>query len=313
MNPGGEPERDETGLPPVDIEIPDDARELDRDVQAYYREQRAARRQQRRQRVRGSLAKDGIVLPLLACCLILALITGTLLTVFSATSDRNLAGLPGSGRTAGSTPGGAATGPAAGGARPKSGGAPAAGASASGSSAGTSPAGASSGSASSGGASSGSASSASPAAGANAGVLRTPKVLPGVLPQTTIFVNGQTPVPVQNLSRTMLVLVPARCKCSATLSWLIGIASGAHARTYLIYTSSTETDVRRLDQGLGSHIRAKASLALEPRETLRSGIPGSMPDDGLAAILIGVRAPVHYATGLQPDEDPTTMIRALTH
>ncbi len=113
MNPGGEPERDETGLPPVDIEIPDDARELDRDVQAYYREQRAARRQQRRQRVRGSLAKDGIVLPLLACCLILALITGTLLTVFTATSDQNLARLPGSGRAAGSTPGGAATGPAA--------------------------------------------------------------------------------------------------------------------------------------------------------------------------------------------------------
>ncbi len=154
MNPGGEPERDETGLPPVDIEIPDDARELDRDVQAYYREQRAARRQQRRQRVRGSLAKDGIVLPLLACCLILALITGTLLTVFSATSDQNLARLPGSGRATAGTPGGAATGPA-GGAKPESGGASAAGASASGTSAGTSPAGAASAGASSGSASSG--------------------------------------------------------------------------------------------------------------------------------------------------------------
>src|SRR5260370_23875598 len=70
LNPGGEPERDDTGLPPVDIEIPDDARELDRDVQAYYREQRALRRQQRRSRFRGFLAKDGIVLPLLALSLI---------------------------------------------------------------------------------------------------------------------------------------------------------------------------------------------------------------------------------------------------
>ena len=35
-------------------------------------------------RLHGSLAKDGIVLPLLACCLILALIAGTLLTVFTA-------------------------------------------------------------------------------------------------------------------------------------------------------------------------------------------------------------------------------------
>jgi hypothetical protein len=90
VNPGGEPERDDTGLPPVDIEIPDDARELDRDVQAYFRELRAERRSQRRRRLHPGLSKDGVVLPLLACCLILALITGTLLTVFTATSDQNL-------------------------------------------------------------------------------------------------------------------------------------------------------------------------------------------------------------------------------
>ena len=94
MNPGGEPERDESGLPPVDIEVPDDARELDRDVQAYRRELRALRRIARRGRWHRSLSKDGVVLPLLACCLILALITGTLLTVFTATSNQTL-GLPG--------------------------------------------------------------------------------------------------------------------------------------------------------------------------------------------------------------------------
>ena len=94
MNPGGEPERDDTGLPPVDIEIPDDARELDRDMQAYYRELRAERRRQRRRRLHGGLTRDGVILPLLACCLILALITGTLLTVFTATSDQNLGTLP---------------------------------------------------------------------------------------------------------------------------------------------------------------------------------------------------------------------------
>jgi hypothetical protein len=89
VNSGGEPERDDTGLPPVDIEIPDDARELDRDVQAYYREQRAERRRLRHHRLHSKIARDGIVLPLMACCLILALITGTLLTVFTATSDQN--------------------------------------------------------------------------------------------------------------------------------------------------------------------------------------------------------------------------------
>ncbi len=91
MNPGSEPERDDKGLPPVDIQIPDDARELDRDVQAYYREQRARRRNQRSRRVHGVLAKDSMVVPLLICCLVFALISGTLLTLFTATSiDQNL-------------------------------------------------------------------------------------------------------------------------------------------------------------------------------------------------------------------------------
>ncbi len=93
MNPGSEPERDDTGLPPVDIQIPDDARELDRDVQAYYREQRARRRNRRSRRVHGVLAKDSMVVPLLICCLVFALISGTLLTLFTATSiDQNLPG-----------------------------------------------------------------------------------------------------------------------------------------------------------------------------------------------------------------------------
>ena len=105
MNPGGEPERDDTGLPPVDIEIPDDARDLDRDVQAYRREVRALRRTERQGRWHRSLSKDGVVLPLLACCLVLALITGTLLTVFTATSGPNGARSPGSMTSAATGPG----------------------------------------------------------------------------------------------------------------------------------------------------------------------------------------------------------------
>ncbi len=93
MNLGGEPERDDSGLPPVDIEIPDDARELDRDVQAYRRELRALRRRQRRMRLHAPLTRDGVVLPLLASCLVLALIAGTLLTVFTAGPNGDI--LPG--------------------------------------------------------------------------------------------------------------------------------------------------------------------------------------------------------------------------
>ena len=91
VDAGSGPDRDDFGLPPVDIEIPDDARELDADVQAYRRELRALRRKRRSDRLRRplsqrrySLGREGIALPLLACCLMVALITSTLLVMFAA-------------------------------------------------------------------------------------------------------------------------------------------------------------------------------------------------------------------------------------
>jgi hypothetical protein len=85
VNIGGDPGRDDYGLPPIDIEIPDDARELEREVQAYHRELRAQRWRRRTNRLAVPLTRDGIVLPLLAGCLALTLLAGTLLTVFSST------------------------------------------------------------------------------------------------------------------------------------------------------------------------------------------------------------------------------------
>jgi hypothetical protein len=107
VNPGGGPDRDDTGLSPVDVQIPDDARELDRDVQAYRREQRAQRRRRRSRRLQSVVSRDGMVMPLLICCLIFALITGTLLTFFTS-SSLDQAGLAGSG----TEPGGKTAGPA---------------------------------------------------------------------------------------------------------------------------------------------------------------------------------------------------------
>ena len=83
MNPGGEPGRDEGGLPPVDVDIPDDARELDREVLAYRREQRALRRRARWNRLLGPLRQHGAILPLVASCVALSMLAGTLLSVFS--------------------------------------------------------------------------------------------------------------------------------------------------------------------------------------------------------------------------------------
>jgi hypothetical protein len=82
---GGGPERDEGGLPPVDIEIPDDARELDRDVQAYHRELRAARRRRRVERLVAPFTRHGIVVPMIAGTLALTLFAGTMLTVITST------------------------------------------------------------------------------------------------------------------------------------------------------------------------------------------------------------------------------------
>jgi len=81
VNPGGGSGWDE---PPLDIQIPDDARELDRDVLAYHREQRAQRRRNRLKRLAapfGPAAARGSVMPLLASILAVCLVAGAMLSV----------------------------------------------------------------------------------------------------------------------------------------------------------------------------------------------------------------------------------------
>jgi len=83
-----EPGRDDGSLPPANIEIPDDARELARDVLAYHRELRARRRRERIARVlrpldRVGLFRYGTILPLIAICVAVAMIFGAMLSVKS--------------------------------------------------------------------------------------------------------------------------------------------------------------------------------------------------------------------------------------
>ena len=81
MNPGGGSGWDE---PPLDIQVPDDARELDRDVLAYHRELRAMRRRNRLRRLAGPFAPfaaRGSVMPLLASILAVCLVAGAMLSV----------------------------------------------------------------------------------------------------------------------------------------------------------------------------------------------------------------------------------------
>jgi hypothetical protein len=81
-----EPGREDGNLPPVNVVIPDDARELDRDVLAYHREMRSRRRRDRLTRVFRPLrvARMGgqaAIIPLIAICLAVSLVGGALLSV----------------------------------------------------------------------------------------------------------------------------------------------------------------------------------------------------------------------------------------
>ena len=100
MNQGGEQGHDDYGLPPVDIEIPDDARELYRDVQAYHRELRALRRHERSMRWRAPFRRSGVAIPLLAGCLIAALVAVMISAMFTQNPYLNQgAGQPQAGST----------------------------------------------------------------------------------------------------------------------------------------------------------------------------------------------------------------------
>jgi hypothetical protein len=83
VDPSSEPGRDEYGLPPVDVQIPDDARDLDRDVQAYHRELKALRRRTRVRRITRPLGRRGMLIPLIAGCVAITLLSGTLLTLIA--------------------------------------------------------------------------------------------------------------------------------------------------------------------------------------------------------------------------------------
>lgn len=239
MNPGGEPERDETGLPPVDIEIPDDARELERDVQAYHRELRARRRRVRSLRLFGPLAKDGIVLPLLACCLMFALITGTLLTVFTAAgTDQRQPGVTRSPSHA--TVSHATT---------------------------------------------------------SAPVAPVAVVHPAArLPDAIITVAGK-PVPLRDLSTTVLALVPAQCGCSTALTDLVSDMAASGIPILLVGPGTAQSSQ------VAAALTHGGELASDPTDALRG-----YPQAGLTAILISASGSVYYTERLKPGEN----LRALT-
>jgi hypothetical protein len=106
----GEPGRDDGNLPPVNIVVPDDARELERDVLAYRRELRALRRRQRVTRLFGpfggrEFGGHAAILPLIATIVALSMLAGAMLSVITIS--------PASAPTVPASAGGSAAGSAA--------------------------------------------------------------------------------------------------------------------------------------------------------------------------------------------------------
>lgn len=87
-------DHDDYGLPEVDVVIPDDARELDRDVLAYRREQRQQRRRARWRRLGRPFTRYGIAAPFIASAVLVALISGVLMTVISPRPNPRAAQVP---------------------------------------------------------------------------------------------------------------------------------------------------------------------------------------------------------------------------
>jgi len=206
VNQGGEQGHDDYGLPPVDIEIPDDARELYRDVQAYHRELRALRRHQRSVRWRAPFHRSGVAIPLLAGCLIVALLAVMLSAMLTANPD----GQPDAGGK--SSP--AVTTPAK----------------KSASSAGASSAGARS------------TSPTTPALTTPGGTGAASRPAAGRLPGKTISVAGK-PIDLVNLRSTALAIVPTKCDCDSAVKQLLLQAQTAGVIVYLVGPRGTSVSM----------------------------------------------------------------------
>lgn len=283
MNLGGEPERDDSGLPPVDIEIPDDARELDRDVQAYRRELRARRRRERRMRLHAPLTRDGVVLPLLASCLVLALIAGTLLTVFTA-GPNGEGGLPGPARS------------------PKAAASHALRSSRSGAAAAGSASSNASGSASS------PAASSVPAAGPS----DSPTAVPSKqkLPNESIVSDGQR-VDLTSLldasGSLVIALLPAACNCEPTVRKLVFQATAAGLKTYLVGAMNQLSQIQKLAPQVRPAVIAGDASGVLYRDYHHSGLTALLvhPDGrvGTVALLGTSFSLTHQLSQLSAEAD----------
>lgn len=86
---GRGPDWNDDGLPEIDVSIPDDIRELDREVQAYRREQRRARRQRLLRHLfpgAGRFGPYGVLAPVIAGALVVTALFGAVISLLGPRS-----------------------------------------------------------------------------------------------------------------------------------------------------------------------------------------------------------------------------------
>jgi hypothetical protein len=283
VNQGGEPEHDDFGLPRVDIQVPDDARELYADVQAYYRELRAIRRHERSRRWRAPLRRSGVVIPVIAGALILAMIASMVLTMFSANpyfsgiSGPDPSGPARNGSPA--RPGTAGGGPRTGQRTPT----------AQGRGPATSPA-------------TMSPNAVGPGPGAGAGAPSQTAGAP--LPGESISVAGK-PVALRQLTSTVLAIIPAHCGCATVIGQLLTQAASAGITVYLVGPRGSLAELTSLGARKGT--TGTARLAIDARNVLDA----AYRPVGLTLLLIDSRGAVTVAPGLRAGVRLETQLRAL--
>lgn len=79
---------DDYGLPHVDVVVPDDARELDEDLALWRREEKTRLRRARWDRLTKPFRGWGLALPMTILVLLVAVLSGTLMTVFGPRANR---------------------------------------------------------------------------------------------------------------------------------------------------------------------------------------------------------------------------------
>lgn len=278
MNQGGEPEHDDYGLPRVDIQIPDDARELYDDVLAYHRELRALRRRQRSVRWRTPLRRSSSIVPVIAGCLVVAMIASMVLTMFTANPY-----FSGAGRqrrvtpTTGTTP---AAGKAAAGKSERP--APA-------KTAVTTP---------------GRPASSRKAKGQTApGQTAAGQAIGAPLPGTTITVAGK-PVTLSALTSAALAIVPANCRCAEVIGGLLAQAQAAGITVYLV---GPRGSLARLSRLAPSSVGSTAKVAIDQGNVLAT----MYRPQGLTLLLVDSRGSVTVQPHLRAGPALENQLRAL--